>query len=405
MKIFHYKARNEKGEIVDDIIQAGSESEAVAAIKANNLQLLTISTDTGLGQGLLQGRISVAEKSSLCRFLATMLRSGMSLPEAVDIIRAETKNKRLKKILGDISFQTQKGKSLSVVLGQYEDDFGPVFLTLVKVGEESGTLEKSFDYLAKQLSSSHELTQKVKGSMMYPAVIVVAMIANGLLMMLFVLPRISKVFLKLEVPLPFYTKWLLMAGNFFGENVALVLGLTVLIGILIAVLLTLNKTRNAVFARVSKLPLIRGITEQVDIARFASTLSTLLKSGVSIVEALDVSSQTLSQAKVRKQAEKFSEEISRGESLSSILAKKRDIFPTVVVQTIRAGEQSGSLEVVLAEMAEFYEKEVDYSLKRFTSLLEPILMLTIGVVVGVMVLMMIAPIYSIIGGLQQVIAR
>ncbi len=405
MKVFHYKAKDEKGEIVDDAIQAATKSEAIAAIKANNLQLLTISSSSGLSGGIFHGGISVAEKSSFCRFMATMLRSGMSLPEAVDIIRSETKNARLKKILGEISFETQKGKSLSSVVSRYGDDFGPVFLTLVKVGEESGTLEKSFDYLAKQLSQSHELTQKVKGSMMYPAVIVVAMIGNGLLMMLFVLPRISNVFLKLEVPLPFYTKWLLLLGNFFGENVALVLGITVLLAVLIFVLMTLSKTRNAIMSRVSKLPVVRGITEQVDIARFASTLSTLLKSGVSIVEALDVSSQTLSQKKVRKQAEKFSDEISRGESLSSVLMKDRGIFPPIVVQTIRAGEQSGSLELVLAEMADFYEKEVDYSLKRFTALLEPILMLTIGVVVGVMVLMMIAPIYSIIGGLQQVISR
>ncbi len=405
MKIFHYKALNEKGEVVEDVIQAGSEGEAITTIKASKMQLLTISSSKGFGSGALRSRISVAEKSSFCRFMATMLRSGMSLPEAIDIIRSETKNKRLKKILGDISFQTQKGNSLSTVLGQYQEDFGDVFLTLVKVGEESGTLEKSFDYLSKQLSSSHELTQKVKGSMMYPAVIVVAMIANGLLMMLFVLPRISKVFLKLDVPLPFYTRWLLMVGNFFGENIFLILGATVLAGMLVVVLLTLNKTRNIIFSRISKLPLIRSITEQVDIARFASTLSTLLKSGVPIVEALDVSSQTLSRAKMRREAEKFSEEISRGESLSSVLAKKRDLFPAVVMQTIRAGEQSGSLEVVLAEMAEFYEKEVDYSLKRFTALLEPILMLTIGVVVGVMVLMMIAPIYSIIGGLQQVISK
>ncbi len=405
MKVFHYKAKNEKGEVIDDAIQASTKEEAISSIKGNGLQLLTISTSDGLRRGIFHGTISVAEKSSFCRFMATMLRSGMSLPEAVDIIRAETKNERLKKILGDISFQTQKGKSLSSVLWQYEDDFGPVFLTLVKVGEESGTLEKSFDYLAKQLSSSHELSQKVKGSMMYPAVIVVAMIGNGLLMMLFVLPRISKVFLKLEVPLPIYTKWLLLVGNFFGENVALVLGITVFLGVLIFILITLSKTRNAIMSRVSRLPVVRGITEQVDIARFASTLSTLLKSGVSIVEALDVSSQTLSQDKVRRQAEEFSQEISRGESLSSVLIKDRGMFPPIVVQTIRAGEQSGSLEVVLSDMAEFYEKEVDYSLKRFTALLEPVLMLTIGVVVGVMVLMMIAPIYSIIGGLQEVIAR
>src|SRR4029079_3889492 len=136
------------------------------------------------------------------RFVSTMLRSGMSIPEAVEIIREETKNKAMQRILADISFQTQKGKSLSSVLSTYKQDFDPIFLTMVRVGEQSGTLEKSFQYLSKQLAASHELTQKVKGSMMYPAVIVVAMFGNGLIMMLFVLPKIAGAFLNLDVPLP-----------------------------------------------------------------------------------------------------------------------------------------------------------------------------------------------------------
>lgn len=406
MKIFEYKAQDAEGKVVVDMIQASSRDQAIATLKGNGLIPLSVrSPETFAGRAIFSKGISVSDKSAFCRFMATMIRSGMSIPESVDIIRAETENTRLKKILSDIAFQTRKGKSLSAVLSQYESDFGVVFLTMVRVGESSGTLEKSFDYLSRQLSQTHELNQKVKGSMMYPAVIVVAMIGNGLLMMLFVLPKISEVFLKLDVPLPFYTKALLKVGNFFGENAILVLGLTVVAGIAAFMSIQLQATRKIIVRVITRIPVIRKIVEEVDIARFASTLSTLLRSGVPITEALDVSSRTLSLPAAKAEASDFSKKVSKGESLSQVLMSTKKIFPPVMIQTIKAGEQSGSLDQVLSEMAEFYEKEVDYSLKRFTALLEPVLMLLIGVVVGVMVIMMIAPIYGIIGGLQSTIQR
>lgn len=405
MKIFKYKAKNAEGNVIEDTIQAGSREEAVSAIRSQGLQVLTVKNPDKIGGSMVFGGISVSEKSSFCRFMATMLRSGMSLPEAVDIIREGSKNKRLNKILSDVSFQTQKGKSLSMVLSQYESDFDQIFLTMIKVGEESGTLDKAFDYLSKQLSASHELKQKVTGSLMYPAVIILAMFANGLLMMLFVLPKISQAFLKLEVPLPIYTKWLLIVGEFFGNNVLLVFGVFGAILGLFVFLFILQPTRSVIMRFITKLPIVRDISRHIDVARFSRTLSTLLRSGVPILEALDVSVGTLGQRSFKREAKKFSESVSKGESLSDVLVKNKDLFPPIMVQTIKAGEQSGSLENVLEELAVFYEKEVDYSLKRFTSLLEPVLMLLIGAVVGVMVIMMIAPIYSIIGGLQSTIQQ
>lgn len=404
MPLFVYKAQSLRdNSVVDDTIQGASKDEAAATLKANGYQVLSIkSLDGGHSFG---GGISVAEKASFCRFLATMLRSGMSIPETIEIIREETKNKRLQKILADISFQTQKGKSLSSVLSTYKQDFDTIFLTMVRVGEQSGTLEKSFDYLSKQLTASHELSQKVKGSMMYPAVIVVAMIGNGLVMTLFVLPKISSAFLRLDVPLPIYTKILLLSGDFIGKNVPLVLGSMAGLLAFIVFLFSLQAVRHAALKFVTKLPGIKTVVRQIDIARFSRTLSTLLSNGVPIIESLDVSADSLTDPILKAEAKKFSEGVSKGESLSDILMKHRKQFPAIMIQTIRAGEKSGTLEQVLGEMAQFYESEVDYSLKRMTGLLEPIMMLVIGAVVGVMVIIMIAPIYSIIGGLQQSIGK
>src|SRR3989344_5549378 len=265
MALFTYKAKDEDGKLFSDTIQASGKSNAVSTLKSQGVQVLTIKQVGGIND-IFAGRVSVSEKSAFCRFMATMLRSGMGLPEAVEMIRQETKSKQMQKVLADVSYQTKKGKALSSVFENYKKDFDPVFMTMIRVGEESGTLEKSFDYLAKQLSASHELAEKIKGSLMYPAVIVVAMFGNGLLMMVFVLPRLSQAFSKLDVSLPFYPKILLSVGDFF-------------------------------------------------------------------------------------------------------------------------------------------EKQVEFSLKKLTSLIEPSLMLLIGVVVGVMVIMMIAPIYSIISVLQTTISQ
>ena len=307
----------------------------------------------------------------------------------------------MQKILADVSFQTRKGRSLSSVLAQYKNDFDSVFLTIVTAGEQSGTLEKSFDYLAKQLLASYEFSQKVKGSLMYPAVIIAAMIGEGFLMMFFILPRLSSVFLSLNIDLPLATKLILDAGNFIGQNTLLVLGASVALFIFMAFLFIYSKTRRVIIQSLGRLPAVNKMMGEIDIARFSRTLAILLKSGVPIIQSLDVSANSLAQPKWKESAKTFSARVAKGESLADVLLDEKSKFPVVLAQAIRTGEETGSMDVVLEELADFYEKEVDFSLKRITSLLEPVLMLLIGVAVGVMVILMVTPIYSIVGGLDN----
>lgn len=400
MPLYKYKAKDKKGEIIEDVVQAGSKKEAVAFLKSDDYQILTIKDLENKDISLFGGGISVSEKAAFCRFMATMLRAGLPLPEAVDIIRQESQSKKMKQVLFDISFHIRKGETLSSVLSKYKTHFDSVFLTMIRAGEESGTLEKSFDYLAKQLLASYELSQKVKSSMMYPAVIVCAMIANAMIMLGFVLPKMSDVFLSLNVELPTLTRFVLQTGKSVGENMALTFGAFFAILFFVILLFLIRSTREAIVTFLVKLPVISKVMDQLDTARFARTLSTLLKSGVPIMVALDVSADVLKQPGLHKQAVEFSEGVAKGESLSEILKTKRRSFPVTMIQTIKAGEKTGSLELVLEELAAFYELEVDYSLKRATSLLEPLLMLVIGVAVGGMVVLMITPIYSIVGGLE-----
>jgi len=401
MPLFSYKALDTKGKVVEDTVQASSKKDAATILSANNLKVLKLENlESGLGS-LFAGGISVSEKANFCRFMAIMLRAGLPLPEALEIIRRESSNKKMQKILADISFQTRKGRNLSSVLAQYKNDFDPVFLTMVTAGEHSGTLEKSFEYLAKQLLSSYEFTQKVKGSLMYPAVIIAAMVGEALLMLLFVLPKLSTVFLSLNIALPLATRLILDFGRFVGENTLLTLG--VFFGGIILILFSFvySKTKRAIYTALTHVPLVKKMVVEIDVARFARTLSILLKSGVPIIETLDVAADALTQPKWREEAKDFSARVARGKALSEVLMEKKDMFPVILAQAVRTGEESGSLDVVLEDLADFYEKEVDYSLKRITSLLEPILMLLIGIAVGVMVVLMVTPIYSIVGGLDS----
>ena len=400
MPLYKYKAKDPEGQIIEDVVQAGNKKEAISFLESDSFKILTIKSLDEKNITLFGGGISVSDKAAFCRFMATMLRAGLPLPEAIDIIRQEAQNKKMQQILFDISFHIRKGETLSSVLAKYKSDFDIVFLTMVKAGEESGTLEKSFDYLAKQLLASYELSQKVKSSMMYPLIIVCAMIANAMIMLGFVLPKMSDVFLSLNVELPPLTRFVLTAGKTVGENMALTFGLFFAAIFLFILLLLIKKTREAIFSFVVKLPVISKVMDQLDTARFARTLSTLLKSGVPIMVALDVSADVLRQPALHKQAVEFSQGVAKGEPLSEILKEKKHSFPVTMIQTIKAGEKTGSLEIVLEELASFYELEVDYSLKRATSLLEPLLMLVIGLAVGAMVVLMITPIYSIVGGLE-----
>lgn len=401
MAIFEYKAKDKQGKIIQEIIEAPSRDEAAIILRDQGLKVLVV-RETKRPQSFAERmrKVSVIEKAIFCRYLSTMMKAGLPLAEAVEIMAKEATNRKMHRILRDLQYSLERGEKLSNVFARYPEVFDPVFITLTRAGEASGTLEQSFEYLARQLMKNYELTQKVKGALLYPAVIIFAMIGVGVIMITFVLPRISRVFLRLRIELPLPTRLLLGISNFLGQNSLWVLGAAAIIAILTVILIRLPKTRKAILRMTSKLPLLTQLFDQLDLARFSRTLSTLLKSGVPILESIKVSVDLLSQKKFISLGRTFEEEIQKGKSLSDAIAKGEGVFPALMTQSIHAGERTGSLEVVLEELADFYEQEIEYTLKSFTSILEPVLMLVIGIAVGAMVISIIAPIYSIIGSLQ-----
>jgi len=386
--------------MIEQIMQARDREEVVVALRSKKYKIIFVRLES-TANNLTGNKVSTLEKANFCRYMAVMLKAGLSISEAIDIIGSETENRKMKLILQSLSFELQEGGEISASLARYPEVFDPIFLALIKAGEQSGSLEKTFQYLNNQLYAVYRLNKKIQGAMMYPMVIIAAMFGIGFLMMTFVLPRLSDTFLKMKIPLPLPTRILLETGSFIGDNLILVI-ISVLAFILFwAFLFGYHKTRQFLMAKIANFPIIKKIFRQIDLARFTRTLATLLQSGVSIISALQISAKTLSQYDMQKLALQFEKGVSEGKTIADVLTMgNKRVFPSLMVQTIKTGEKTGTLDSVLLDLSEYYEAELEDKLKEFTTILEPIIMLVIGVAVGAMVIMIIGPIYSIMGQLQ-----
>jgi len=405
MPVFEYKIETDQGQVITDIVNSASKEDVAQLVKSQGKVLWV--KQRKKNEDVLSGifSVSVAEKANFSRHLATMLKAGLPLNRSLSILAEETENKRLKEAIEESLYGLQKGSALADELSRFPNIFDEIFIAVVRAGEESGNLEKSFDYLSDQLLAQHELSQKVKGALTYPAVVLTAMIGVGIAMLTFVIPKIGKVFKSMKIDVPIITQILLNVSTFLGNHVILVV--LSFIGGLVLLLLSLKlpTSREFLINLISKLPVLKKLFQQLDLARFSRTLSLLLESGVPIIEALNAAGQTLSQHKYQSFVDGFEDKLKRGKNMSTILEESGNVFPSIMTQTIKAGEESGALEDVLMDLAEFYDKEVENSLKKFVSLLEPTLMLIIGVAVAGMVISILAPIYSVVGNLQGQINR
>ncbi len=399
MPQFHYKALHESGRTIEAKLQAKTIEEVAEMLRAKGLKILSIKK-VALSPQIFSHRISTLDKANFCRYFSVMLRSGLSMAEALEVIGSETENSKLKQVLQELQLGMQQGGDISSILKKYPETFDKTFIALVQAGEQSGSLEKTFDYLGKQQFSVHRLNKKIQGAMMYPMVIFMAMGGVGFIMMTFVLPRLSQVFLKMKIPLPLPTRILLSFGNFMGKNALIVVAGAVVVVVLFIFIIRFYKTRRLIMGFIASLPIINKLSRQIDLARFSRTLATLLQSGVPIISALNITSETLSQKDLIEVAKSFEKGVSEGKPLASILTHGKKGFPALMIQTIKTGEKTGTLDAVLMEISDFYEAELEDMLKEFTTILEPVIMLIIGVAVGAMVLMVIAPIYSVLGNFQ-----
>ena len=406
MKIF-YTAKSYKGQTKSGEASVKTEKELVEQLRTEGF-VLTSSKILDKEKG---GKMKVdfldrffglplKEKMLFAKNLSIMISSGLPLAKAVKNIAAQTRNKKFIKILEKIQGDLQAGSSLADSLAKYPKVFNELFVNMINVGEASGNLDEVLSILSLQLEKENEIIRKVKGAMIYPAVILVAMIGVGILMMIYVVPQITAVFSDMEVTLPPTTQFIISTSNFLRNHLILFF---LIVGVILAGIkffIGTESGKKLTGMMMLNVPILKNIAMKLNCARFCRIYSSLLKSGVSVVESLKILSRTLTNYYYKQALEEASQSIQKGIPLSTIIYKKDKVFPILVPQMIEVGEETGKTGSILMNLAEFYEEEVDQITKNLSSIIEPVLMLIIGSAVGFFAISILQPMYGVLENIK-----
>ncbi len=340
-------------------------------------------------------RVPIQEKILFAKNLAVMTKAGMPILDSLHLLAKQTKSKSMVKILGRLSEDVANGQFLSSSLEQFRNIFGDFTINIIRVGEASGILYENLNYLAEELRKKQALKRKVLSALIYPIFIVVATgVITGLLTF-YVFPKILPIFKSLKVNLPRSTKILIAISEFL-----LAYGVYVIVGVVMAIiavwLLTrVQSIRFLIQSFLLRLPLVGGITQNYNIANFCRTLGLLLKSDIKVVEALNITAETLTNLIYKKEFKIIAQEIAKGEEISKHLEKNTHLFPAMLSQLVAIGETTGNLSETLLYLSEFYDNGVEETTKNLSTILEPFMMLIMGAVVAFIAISIITPIYEV----------
>lgn len=343
-------------------------------------------------------RISTVQEHSKIIFasnLAAMVSAGLSITRALSVAERQAKNPKLKKVITQVRSDIQSGSTLHEALMKFPRVFSQIFVAMVRAGEESGELAEALRTIADQLNRAYMLKKKIKGAMLYPSIIVVAIVGIGILMMVKVVPSLAATFAELDADLPATTQIIISISNALKEHIILTaLGFL----LFVAGLFTVPKTKYGKLGLdwlVLKIFIIGELSQQINSARMARTFSSLLSSGVDLVSALSITSEVMSNHYHADVLRRAARHVKKGSPLSSMFEENEHLFPPLVGEMVAVGEETGSLPDLLQKIAEFYEGEVAQKTKDMSTIIEPFLMLLIGAAVGFFAVAMIAPIYSL----------
>jgi len=361
-----------------------------------------ISKNIRIGQFIIFSHVSHLDKLIFAKNLAVMVKSGLTIPEALDVAYEQAISKRMKKVVGKLIKKTSAGYPLHKGLSDFPDDFDTFFINIVRIGEESGTLEENLNYLAQQLEKESTLRSKVRSAMIYPILVLVITFVLGGFLAYVILPKLINVFNSLNFSLPLSTRILLWLAAVVRDHGAIILASIIFTIFFIRFLLKSRLVRPYWHRFILFLPFFGQLNRNVNMVRIARNLGLLLKSGLPIHEALNITSNNLISETYKSKLNKVKSNIQKGESISlSLETFAPTIFPKVVDKIIAVGEKTGKLEESLLYLADFYEKEVDAQIKNLSVILEPALLIFIGLVVAFIVLAIITPIYKFTGSLRK----
>lgn len=406
MPKYIYSAKSFDGKLKGGEMEAKDEKSLAQSLRSEGFLVTSMKV---IGEKEKKGKVSflsrferipMKDKMVFARNLGVMVSAGLPIAKAIKNLSVQMGNKNFKKILLEINEELQTGKNLSECLRAYPSVFSDLFVNMVRVGEAGGTLEDSLDTVATQLEKEHDIIGKTRGAMMYPMVVIVAMLGIGIVMLTYVLPQMLGVFGEMKVQLPITTLAMIAASNFIIAHYIILSILFIAFLVFLKVFWGMKAGKKFFGFLSIKMPIISNIIIKVNCARFSRIYSSLLKSGVSVIEGLKITSDTLGNYFYKEAINDAIEKVQKGVSLSSIIGSYPKIFPPLVSQMFEVGEETGKIESVLIKLAEFYEAEVDQITKNMSSIIEPVLMVIIGGAVGVFAVSMLQPMYTLMDNIK-----
>jgi type IV pilus assembly protein PilC len=404
MSQFAYKVRDRQGKLLTGTLEA--ESVTIVAGKLRHMGYVPVSIESGDTKSLqrelkipyFSGRIKLKEVAVFSRQFATMINSGLTLLRSLSILAEQTSNKELARIVGEVRRDVERGSALSVALAKHPKAFSRLYVAMVRSGETGGSLDTVLNRLATTIEKQVELRRKVKSAMTYPIVVGVIVVLILIAMLIFVVPMFKGMYADLNAKLPLPTLVLLAASNGLKKFFPLVV-LAAGFGVWsLKRYVTTPVGRRRYDAFKLRAPVFGQLAHKTALARFSRSLAALVRAGVPILDALEIVSETAGNSVVSEAVADTQAAVKAGESLARPL-EAHPVFPPMVVQMIAVGEETGALDELLEKIADFYDSEVEATVDALTSLIEPLLIVVMGVAVGGMVIALYMPMFSIIGKL------
>jgi len=401
--LYLYEATNKHGQPVSGEFEAADPTVVVEFLQKQNLIPVRVEPKNGADQkfkGLNRGvfeKVTTLDQIIMVRNLSASLRAGLNLIEALEIMIEDANKAVLARILTDAKNSIENGQSFGTAFEANQRYFPPFFVGMIRAGEASGKLDATLGELGKFLTRQYELKKKVRSALAYPMILLTA--ATGIIVLLvgFILPKLQKVFLQSSFKLPLATRILLKISHIISFSWTL--DVVIVIGIFLLFRFLLHTVPGkAAFAKLTfKIPGIRDLLKKIALVRFARTMSSLISSGVPILDALDLAAISVGNENYRAVLAQVKEDVTGGEPLSKALGKYPKMFPRLLNSLAAVGERTGNLETVLSSFADFFEEEVDDTLKTLTTFLEPLLLLIMGAIVCGIALSILLPIYQFVG--------
>lgn len=401
---FKYKEQNHEGKIVEGIAESQDTFSLAKEIRERNgipisIKELNNNKLFSLNFSFLK-KVSLSEKIMFTNNLSGMLFAGLSLTRALTVLEKQTTNSSFKDVLGGLIDEVNKGGTLSSGMKKYSNVFNSVFVSMVRAGEESGSLPKTLSEIGINLKKTYDLNRKIKGALIYPSVIIVVIIIIAILMMVYVVPTLTATFKDIGVELPVATKIIIFISDFLSQHFLLTVFI-ILVLIIGFIYFSRSKITKKYFDFISiRIPVIGVMIKETNTARTARTLSSLLGSGVDVSHALIITEDVLQNIYYKELIHNAIISIEKGVPISVSFKANTNLYPIMVGEMIEVGEETGNLSKMLSDIASFYETEVDNKTKNLSTVIEPVLMIFIGIAVGFFAVGMLKPMYSVMDNIQ-----